>query len=228
MRRFTLILLFGIFALGGAASGASAQVSDEILKDTAGRYRLSDGKASCVLTFTTEGSIGGYEAKVPAACLRAFPELGDGAVWSLDNGGIVLSDTLRHRIAFFPEQEGGPYEMQRKNGRTWTLTALDVPPPLTPGQQMAGKWVMNADLDKVCVYDIKSNGAGTAGTLKARPGCKPAWAGRGLVKWTRKGETLKLLNAAGKPVITLRRTEVITFSGLLPGKVHLDLQKDFD
>lgn len=228
MRRWAMILLFGLFALGAGATRASAQVSDEIIKDTAGRYRLSDGKASCVLTFTTEGSIGGYEAKVPAACLKAFPELGDGAVWSLDNGGIVLSDTLRHRIAFFPENEGAAYEASRKNGKTWTLTALDVAPELTPGQQMAGKWVMNADLDKVCTYDIKSNAAGTAGTLKARPGCKPAWTQRGLVKWTRKGETLKLLNAGGKPVITLRRTEVITFSGLLPGKVHLDLMKDFD
>jgi hypothetical protein len=220
MRSLILILAFGL-----ASTSATAQVSDDVLKDTAGRYRLSDGKAACTLTFTTEDSIGGWEAKVPPVCIKAFPELAEGAVWTFDgNGGLVIADAMRHRIAVFPEQEGGPYEARRPNGRTWTLRKLDVPAPLTPARQLAGRWKLIRDLKEVCVFDITSNAAGTAGAVKPRPGCDPVWSG--WAKWTLKGERLTLRDKGGVPAISLRRTESITFSGVLYGNVHLDLMKE--
>jgi hypothetical protein len=220
MRRLLTVLVFTLFA-----GSAAAQVSDAVVKDTAGRYRLSDGKASCVLTFTSEGSIGGWEAKIPPACVKAFPELADAGVWTFDgNGGLVIADAMRHRLAVFPEQEGGPYEARRPNGRTWTLRRLNAPAMLTPAQQMTGRWRLVKDLKDVCVLDITSNAAGTAGSIKPRPGCDPAWSG--WAKWTLKGDRLTLRDKGGVPALYLRRTESITFSGLLYGNVHLDLIKE--
>lgn len=205
-----------------AATPALAQADPEILRDTAGRYKVSDGKASCVITLKTDPSIGGMQADVPAACARLSARLAEAGVWYLDDGGIVLADTLRHRIVLFEEQEGGPYETREQPGpRMWTLSALDAPPPLTPAQQMAGRWSLYKDTEKVCELATTSNASGVAGTVTPGKRCGAeagAWA-----RWTRKGELLTLLDKGGKTVRLLRRTDPATFSNQ---KLYLDLIKE--
>lgn len=205
-----------------AATPVLAQVDPEILRDTAGRYKVSDGKVSCIIVLKTDPSIGGMEAEVPAACGKLSARLAEAGVWSLDDGGIVLADTMRRRIVLFEEQEGGPYETREQPGpRMWTLSALDVAPPLTPAQQMTGRWSLYKDTEKVCELTTTSNAAGLAGTVAPGKGCGAeagAWA-----RWTRKGELLTLLDKGGKTARLLRRTDPATFSNQ---KLYLDLIKE--
>lgn len=218
--------ILGGLMLAFAALPALAQADDEIIRATAGRYRISDGTHSCTVTLKAEGSIGGHEADLGKGCEKIDPKLADIGVWNLDGGGIVFSDTLRHRIVSFDENEGGPYTAARPHGRPWTLSALGGAPALTPAQQMRGRWNVVVDQKTVCGYALTSNAKGTAGTIAAQPGCEKSWAGRGLTRWRLQGDRLLMGGADGRPAMTLRRTEVITFSGLLYGNVHIDLMKD--
>lgn len=219
--------VLGGLVLALAAGGpALAQVSDEIIRDAAGRYRISDGAHSCTVTLKAEPSIGGYEADGGKGCWKIDPRLADIGVWSIEEGGgIGFSDTMRHHIASFAENEGGPYTLDRPGGKQWTLSALDTR-ELSPAEKMRGGWNVIVDARQVCAYDFTSNAAGTGGAIRLRAGCDAKWAGRGLTRWRVQGDKILLGGADGKPAMTLRRTDPITFSGMLYGNVRIDLMKE--
>ncbi len=183
------------------------------------------------MRFTPEPSIGGLAVAGQAACAKAFPALKDLGTWTFFEGELRLGDANRHTLAAFPEDEGGFYETQRKDGTVWRLIPLDVPPPLTEAEQMAGVWLV---LDQVpeaaatCRYDFKSAKDGQSGTVAiSGKACPAPWAAMRV--WKRTGEQLRLSDAAGKTVRTLRRSDPITFD-LLGAKrgAEVMLQKHFD
>src|SRR6185295_17202977 len=130
------------FSLAVGATSAVGQVSDEIIKATAGWWFLADAAtgAGCNLRLTTDETIGGYAVEGKPDCKVGDSPADDLAAWNLGEGQLILIDPLRHVRFRLGEQEYGAWTQEGADG-SFVLTPSDeavAALPLAP--RLYGKW----------------------------------------------------------------------------------------
>jgi hypothetical protein len=92
---------------------------------------------------------------------------------------------------------------------------------------MLGLWELsNADRDKICTINFKLDAAGPGRALELQKGCAEAFPEtKDIVAWTiDKDDTLRLIDAKGRPVFELTEVENGLFEPLRPGATLVFLQ----
>jgi hypothetical protein len=105
----------GAILSAGAALSAGA-VDEAVYRATAGRWLIAPegGGKGCVITLSTETTIGGRRLDGVAGCKGAVPAVAEAASWDFDNekSGIVFRDALRKRLLEVVEQETATYRQE--------------------------------------------------------------------------------------------------------------------
>lgn len=185
-------------------------------KDYAGQYTLSgvsEGAAVCRLTLTDEQAIGGWSVTLAKDCHGKFGLSDDIAAWTvLANGSIGFIDPLRKVVLRFEPVVAGGYVAQRAGAGPIALDRVAKQRTLTQSQRMSGAWMLTRlGGEAVCRYALTANKTGSAGGLKARAGCPAAWARA--VGWEIGKGRIRLLDKAGKPLLTLAGDSIQGFDG---------------
>ncbi len=182
-------------------STASAQVSPEIVKATAGEWLIAaqNGKPGCRVTLSAEPAIGGHALTIPPHCAQRLPRIARAAAWRFDGqGGLALADaTRRTLIAFGEEQEGALY---RGKGTPEDQDIVMVKAPtgveeLPNASKIFGRWTMRrpggADICTVTFLDKPPPGGEESYALTLSTNCDAAVKRLKLASW--RIETLDLM-----------------------------------
>lgn len=177
--------------------------------------RDGEGAATCNVTLHPDRVIGGFRLEAPAACRRVLPRAGDLYAWHVaTSGALVLSDPLRKPIVVLPRGSDG--DLATAPGEPAYLFSRPSR-TLTQAERMRGHWRLVAlGGEPLCDFDIASNAAGTAGTLKPRGACKAPWTGRNFARWSLQGRRMTLADAAGKAIVVIADCGLGGCDGTLP------------
>lgn len=197
-------------ALVLAAGAATAADHPTDPKALVGEWTLSpmaEGPEVCNFTMDADSTDGGYTLHIPFSCYRDF-DVDDVTAWGVDADGAILFKDRRGRTLhrFDPVPVGG-YGATEPG---WSLDRREREqrPPMSQQELMSGVWrITGLGGASLCAFDLTSNAAGTAGTLKVKPGCSGEWATKTWSRWTLRKRELTLFNASGQPVVAFRQDE---------------------
>lgn len=183
------------FAAALLALAASPAAALEAPKDYAGPWTLSgvsEGDPVCKVKLGREMAIGGWSVELAKDCYGKFGLSEDIAAWTVyPDGAIGFIDPLRKLVIRFEPVEIGGYVGDGPQGRPISLDREQKGRPPTEAERMSGTWMLTELGGKViCRYRMTSNKAGTAGTLKAEPGCPADWAR--VTRWSTGGGKIHL------------------------------------
>ena len=161
-----------------------------------------EGAPACTVTMRPDQTIGGFSMLAARICTRVLRKAGDLAAWYVAPSGVlVFADPTRRPILRLKPQSGGGW-VSATDGEHYLLGRPASAPTLA--QRMTGHWRLVA-LGGVplCDFDVTSNAAGSAGTLKPRAVCKSPWAGKAFASWSLKGRRITLADRAGAPIVAI-------------------------
>lgn len=214
-RRNGLALLIAL-CLAAAPAVAQPPQEGQPPQAQAGRYTLSgvsEGDPVCKVRLGTGMAIGGWSLTLARDCYGKFGLSRDIAAWTVyPNGDIAFIDPLRKPLVRFAPVQAGGYVGDGPNGRPISLDREVKGPPPTVQEQLSGQWSLNRFGGTVaCRFAMTSNRTGTAGTLRALPGCAARWGGA--VRWERAKGRIRLLDAKGRVLLVLPGDPIQGFDG---------------
>lgn len=194
-------------ALWAPPSAAHAQVSDEILKATAGNWLLApeDGSPGCRVQLRTTETIGGYELRPSPSCLAVRTVMATVVAWRFDEAtsGIAFTGPERETVISFKENEDGSYSSSGEPGEV--LLLLAAPPGVTAvpnAKNIFGTWTVlqggGAAVCRVTFADTPPPGGEESYALTLADGCAPKLANLKLASWRIEGMNLMLYGTDGE------------------------------
>jgi hypothetical protein len=204
-----------VVACGAPAVAASADFDPRSLAGTWSLSGSHEGDAACTVKFTTEGTIGGWVVKVPAACVRAFPKVREANAWTVyPDGAIGFADSMRHSLVKFEPVPDAYVSAEDARGVQLVLSKGGPAKPLSGGARMSGGWsVTGVGGEPRCSFTSKAAPSAKAGTLMMKPGCAAKWRSAGWASWKLTGGRLTLYDAKGKAIQAFQRGDVVTYEG---------------
>jgi hypothetical protein len=178
---------------------------------------VSEGDPVCGVTLGKEQTIGGAVLEVSAACRRNY-DFEDVAAWSLRGRDIVFIDALRKtRFVFARGQDGTYNATQPKDlGAYLERGAPDKPASIRALFDETGTFTLSGPNKAApCGFAVTATGA-TGGALEQAGRCAAPWKGKGWRRWSYANNQLKLLDAKGAAILTLRRGDAYTFTADTP------------
>jgi hypothetical protein len=195
-----------VLALTIVAAPAHAQVSDDIVKATAGDWLLApeDGRPGCRVQLRTNEAIGGYELRQSPSCLGVRTMLMTAIAWRFDqtNGGIAFSGPERETVIGFTEKEDGTYASDGAPGDVLLLIKAPAGVSAVPNARtIFGTWTAlqsgGADLCRITFSDQPPPGGEESYALKLEDGCDETLTRLKLASWRIEGLNLMLYGTDG-------------------------------
>ena len=137
----------------------ATEVDPEIIAAQTGTWLVAplNGKPGCSLTFTKDGTIGGFVVTGADSCGATLPGLTEVNAWNFDDGGLVLIDSLRNVKARFHESEGSPWQTQGDPAMALVLPPGDID-RLPTQASLSGTWVLKRPAGEVlCTLTLKAS-----------------------------------------------------------------------
>ena len=219
------LILALILAVALASSGPQPAP-----KALVGAWVLSqdgEGAPACTITLKPGETIGGFEMAVPKPCSRVIRHADDMAAWYVaPNGVLTFADATRRGMLRLKPGTGGGW-ISAADGEHYLMSRPSKAPTLA--QRMSGHWRLVA-LGGVplCDFDLTSNPAGSAGTLKPRGACKAPWTGKAFSGWSLKGRRITLADPAGKPIIAIADCGLGGCTGETPAGDFIGFTPEFE
>jgi len=201
MTRLVLLLMLA------ASTTAHAQVSDDIVKATAGDWLLApeDGRPGCRVQLRSNETIGGYELRPSPPCLGVRTMMVAAVAWRFDptTGGLAFSGPERETLVSFTEKEDGTYASAGEPGDV--LLLIKAPPGVTAvpnAQSIFGSWSVletgGGDICRLNFSDQPPPGGEESYALAVADGCDAKLANLKLVSWRIEGLKLVLYGSDGE------------------------------
>lgn len=206
--------------------------ADQVIKDVAGPWDFSGlkGDPTCRIRLAATPQTGSFGLTKDASCDTAFPMLQKVSGWMINGvGDITLTDSERHVILTFTQQEDGYYVSTTPAEETYALVNQDesdfaLP---SPRAQIEGNWSINI-LGGVtqCSLQLKpADDAAIAGAAELGAPCPKPSILKGVQSFKKSGETLALLDGTGHTVAAFQRGDSVTWRQSAPAKGHLFLTR---
>jgi hypothetical protein len=226
MIRTARLLIAAALALAAVPALAQAPVAPSAMVGAWDLSKDGEGAPTCRIALSKDTTIGGFAVAVPKTCAKVTKNAGDIYAWRMNGKDLAFADPLRHTLLTFASDGQG----------TWSTAGADhllLSKPsrtLSQAERMRGHWRLVA-LGGVplCDFDLTSNPAGTAGTLRAHPtACKAPWVGRSFARWELKARRISLIDDAGKTVVAINDCGLGGCTGELPNGDFIGLTPQFD
>lgn len=192
-------------AVGLVPVTATAQVSDEIVKATAGDWLLApeDGTPGCRVQLRTDEAIGGYELRPAPSCTGVRTMMITALAWRFDpSGGIAFVGPERETIVSFAEKEDGTYASAGKPGDVLLLMKAPAGVTAVPNAKaIFGTWSVlrggNAAICRITFSDQPPPGGQESYALALAAGCDASLTRLKLASWRIEGLNLMLYGSDG-------------------------------
>ncbi|PSJ39432.1 AprI/Inh family metalloprotease inhibitor [Allosphingosinicella deserti] len=178
-----------------ATSGAEAQVGDEMIRETAGRWQIipADGSPACsiVLTATPDGAER-WRAQPEPACAARVPASRGVTGWRLADGMVLLDARGRARMTFVEDETAVPTSPDLINPRHYLMPAVAGYTHRLQPAEWAGTWKIMQTGKRSCTITLRQappGNGGAAGTVTAA--CPRGSVPARLERWSL--EDLKLI-----------------------------------
>lgn len=207
--RFVSALTLMLVAVAAQMSAAQAQVSDDIVKATAGDWLLApeDGRPGCRVQLRPNEAIGGYELRQSPSCLGVRTMLMTAVAWRFDqaNGGIAFSGPERETVLSFAEKEDGTYASDGAPGDVLLLIKAPAGVTAVPNaKHVFGTWTAlktgGADLCRITFAEEPPPGGEESYALKLEDGCATELTKLKLASWRIEGLNLMIYGTEGESI----------------------------
>lgn len=201
------VLALGLSLSAAATPGpAAAQVSDDIVKATAGDWLLApeDGRPGCRVQLRTDEVIGGYSLRPSPSCLGVMTMMVTAMAWRFDEagGGIAFAGPERETVVSFAEKEDGTYASAGAPGDV--LLLVKAPPGVSAvphAKTIFGTWSVlrsgGAVLCRVTFSDQPPAGGQESYALTLAEECDATLTRLKLASWRIEGLNLMLYGTEG-------------------------------